>query len=362
MIKDVRISSVQLSVLIMGFLLGSTSIINVASGANQDAWLAFSMGWVGGFILMGMYVYISLLNPSKTLVEMLKDAFGRCLGSAVAVLYIWYFIHLASLVLRNFGEYLVTAIFPETPIIFVIICFALVIAYAVKSGLEVIARMSEVFVPFVPFMLVFIFLLLLSQMHLNYLFPFLEKGFKPVIKSAFAVLSFPFGETVCFLMIFPHLNKRNNLVKIAYLSLAIMGFIILSTVFQNLWVLGGKMVANNYFPSQTVSELIPNIHFDQIIAINLLIGGGVKICICMYAAVMGIAQLFNLEDYKPFVLPTVTIIIALSIWVYDNLFEMFYWAVEIWPYYSVPFQIVIPLLLLIISWIKQKRKQYSRGY
>jgi len=75
----------------------------------------------------------------------------------------------------------------------------------------------------------------------------------------------------------------------------------------------------------------------------------------MYAAVMGIAQLFNLGDFKPFVGPTAAMIIALSIWLYDSLFEMIQFT-EIWPYYSLPFQIVIPLLLLIISWIKQKRK------
>jgi len=361
MIKGVKISGAQLSVLITGFLLGSTSIINVASGAKQDAWLAFGMGWAGGFILMGMYVAISLLNPFKSLVEILKDSFGRYCGSAAAVLYIWYFIHLASLVLRNFGEYLVTAIFPETPIIFVIICFMLVIAYALKNGLEVIARMSQLFVPLVPFTIIFASLLLLSQVNHNYLFPFLEKGVKPVIKTAFTVLSFPFGEAVAFLMIFPHLNERDSLVKVAYLSLAIIGFLIFIAEIRNLLVLGAEMLTNNYFPSQTVSELIPNIHIDQIIAINLLIGGGVKICICIYAAVLGIAQLFNLDDYKPFVLPIVTIIIALSIWVYDNLFEMFYWAVEIWPYYSVPFQIVIPLILLIKSSIKWKKKQEFRG-
>lgn len=157
MSKDVKISSVQLSILIMGFLFGSTAIINVATGAAQDAWLAYVIGWAGGFILIGIYAHISLLNPGRTLIEILKDNFGRYPGSIIAVLYIWYFIHLAALVLRNFGEYMVTAIYPETPILFVIILFALTIAYAVKNGLEVLSRTAEIFFPLLLFSVILMF-------------------------------------------------------------------------------------------------------------------------------------------------------------------------------------------------------------
>lgn len=353
MVKDVKISSIQLSFLIMGFIFGSTAILNQATPARQDAWLAYIIGWAGGFILIGMYSYISVLNPSKTLIEILKDIFGKYLGGIIALLYIWYFIHLAGLILRNFGEYTVTAIYPETPMLFIMICFVLVIAYAVKNGLEVIARVGELFMLFLPIISLLVFFLLISRYDLNNLFPFLERGFKPVLKASFGVLSFPFGETVVFLMLFPHLNKRENIVKVSYLSIAIMGIIILIIILRDLFVLGPDMLARNVFPPHITAKLIPNINVDPLIGINLLIGGVIKISVCLYAAVMGIAQLFNLDDYKPFVLPIITFIIALSIWLYDNLFEMIRWA-EVWPYYSIPFQIVIPLLLLIVSWIKRK--------
>ncbi|MBZ4646965.1 MAG: spore germination protein [Petroclostridium sp.] len=358
MVKDVKISSIQLSFLIMGFILGSTAIVNPAAGARQDSWLAYIIGWAGGFILIGIYVHISILNVSKTLIEILKENFGKVLGSITAILYIWYFIHLAALVLRNFGEYMVTVIYPETPITFIMMCVALLIAYAVKNGLEVVARTSELFVPLLPVTIIFIFFLLIGEYDINNFLPFLENGLEPVLKTAFSVLSFPFGETVVFLMVFPCLNKRENIIKVSYLSVTIMGLITLNVILRFLLALGPDMFTRNFFPAQLTAELIPNVNVDPLIGINLLIGGGVKISVCLYAAVMGIAQLFNLDDYKPFVLPAVAIVVTLSLWVYDNLFEMFRWATDIWPYYSIPFQILIPLLLLMVSWIKKKR-QYN---
>jgi spore germination protein KB len=49
------------------------------------------------------------------------------------------------------------------------------------------------------------------------------------------------------------------------------------------------------------------------------------------------------------------ILTGLSLWVYDSAPEMLAWAIEVWPYYSLPFQIFIPLLLLILSFIKGKK-------
>lgn len=69
---------------------------------------------------------------------------------------------------------------------------------------------------------------------------------------------------------------------------------------------------------------------------------------------MGIAQLFALDDYKPLVIPVAVISVALSIWVFDNVLELIQWGVEVWPYYSILFQMVIPLLLLFVSLTRKK--------
>lgn len=354
MIKDEKISSFQLTVLIVGFALGSTIVANQAADVLQDVWLSFIIGWLGGFILIGMYSYISVLNPSKSLVEILKDSFGKFFGGLISLLYIWYFIHLASLVLRNFGEFMISATLEETPMIFINISFILIIAYAVKKGLEVMARISEVIAPLVAINIILLFFSLIGEYEIKVFLPVLERGWAPVLKTSLSVLSFPFGETVVFMMIFPHFNKRKNIIKVSLISLVIAGLLLLNLIIRNVMALGANMMARYSFPSHAAIGLIPNINLDVVVDINLAAASIIKIGVCMYGAVKGIALLFNLKTYKPLVLPVATIIVVLSIWVYNNILEMFNWAEKIWPYYSIPFQIIIPLLLLIISLVKKK--------
>lgn len=353
MVRDVKISGFQLSMLIIGFIFGSSAIMNPSAGVGQDAWLAYLIGLGGGFILMGIYVLIARLNPDKTLIEILRINFGKYLGSVIALFYIWFFIHLAALVLRNFGEYMNILVYAETPILFIIISYALVIAYLVKSGLEVMGRISEILVPLLPLLVFFLFLALIPVYETSSFSPFLEQGIAPVLKTAFSIVTFPFGETVIFLMIFPYLNKKENTLKSAHLSMLIAGLILINSTVRDLMVLGPDMFFRTVFPPAISTKLIPLAVLDPFIAVNLLIGGGVKISICLFAAVMGITQLLNLKNYKLFVLPTLTITIALSIWVYENTLQMIYWAADIYPYYAIPFQIIIPFILLIISLIRK---------
>ncbi|NLM11416.1 MAG: GerAB/ArcD/ProY family transporter [Clostridiaceae bacterium] len=102
------------------------------------------IGGAGGILLMGIYVALATLNPSKTLIDILRERLGKVAGSILAVLYIWYFIHLASLVLRDFGEFICTVTFPKTPMVVVIGAFAITLVYVINGGIEVIGRIASV--------------------------------------------------------------------------------------------------------------------------------------------------------------------------------------------------------------------------
>jgi spore germination protein KB len=93
---------------------------------------------------------------------------------------------------------------------------------------------------------------------------------------------------------------------------------------------------------------------EPLIDINLLIGGGIKISICIYAAAKALSQVFGIGDYRKLVTAVTTFSVVLSVWVYENQLEMFEWAQKVWPYYSIPFQVVIPFILFVLSLKKGK--------
>lgn len=359
--EKARISSLQLFLLITGFLFGSTLILNPATGAKNDGWMAILIGGACGTLLLAVYASIALLNPSKTLVEILRDRFGKVIGNIIAILYIWYFIHLASLVFRNFGSFMLTTTYPKTPLEVIIAVFALVVMYAVNSGVEVVGRMSEILVPFVPVIVVIISLGILTVHDFTAFLPVLENGISPVIKASLNLLTFPFGETIVFLMIFPHLNKRENLKKVSTLSALSATGLFLFIFFRDITVLGSHLIYQATFVPHLTSVLIPGINLEPLFNVNLIIGGSIKVVICMYAAVNGLNQLIGANDYRKFTTAVATFCVVLSIWVYENIFEMFDWAENIWLYYSIPFQIVIPLMLLFLSLIKKGNPAHEKS-
>ncbi|SCY32014.1 GerAB/ArcD/ProY family transporter [Alkaliphilus peptidifermentans] len=354
MYKKAQISSTQLSILMIGFILGSTIIIVPGSNAMQDAWIAYLAAWIGGFLLFSCYYLLYKKFPQKTLVEINHILLGKWLGTIVNILYIWYFIHLASLVLRNFGEYTLTVTLPETPLWFIMACYVFVTGYSVRSGLEVTARTAELIIPFIFIFQVGIFLILLPYFDISNLKPILAEGLQPVLMASFSVLTFPFGETIILLMILPYLHSSGSVKKTYIFSFLLAGSILLMGIIRDLSVLGADEIARTLFPPHYTIQQIPDLNIDALIGVFFFISGGTKICICYLAATIGIAQLTNSHDHRPFVIPVGIILLGLCIWIYESAPQMLNWAIEIWPLYSIPFQIVIPLMLLIISFFRTK--------
>jgi len=356
MIKNDRISSLQLCFIIVAYIFGSVAISSPTRIAQQDFWISHMIGWGGGFLLITMYATIALLNPNKTLIEILKVHFGKYLGSFIGLLYVWYALHIASLITRSFGEFMVTVNYSSTPILVIYLSMLIPIVYALKKGLEVSARTNQMTIIMLIFMLLIIFVLSIPLYNKKFLLPPFEHGFKPILTGGLHLLAFPFGETVLLLMIFPCLNDQKKLVKVSNIGVLIAGFMLLLSNLRDLLVLGPDIVDRHLFPPHVSVAMMPQVVVEPIVSANLLISSGLQGFICIYCALIGIAQLLNLDDYKPFILPICSFVITLSFWIHESYPEAFTWSVKYWLPYSVPFQIIIPFILLVISIIKKKTK------
>lgn len=356
MTREIKISSTQLTLLMIGFLFGDFNIMAASKAAYQDSWIAFIIGWLGGTVLIAIYIKIAILNPSKNLIEILQEIFGKPIGGFLSILYIWYFIHISSLVFRSFMEYMVTVNYPETPILYPLILSMIVIIYITKSGFEVTARLLSFVVSLLLIFTITLGFTLINRYDFMHMLPLLEDGWKPVLTVGYSIMTFPFGETVVFLMIFPLLNNQRKLKKSATLAVGLGGIILLSTVVRDLLVLGPDLLFRTVFPPHIVGSLVPVVALEPVLSTNLLISGGAMVLPLIYGALKGIQELFKLDDYNPIVLVMIALITSLTIWVYDSIPEMFEASKEIYPYYAIPFQIIIPLIILMVSLIKKNRK------
>jgi spore germination protein KB len=358
--KIEKISAFQLFLWMLTFTFGDMTIINsaIGHGAGQDSWIGFCIGWAIGIILMMLYMAIIKLYPSRTIVEMLRDSFGKHLGTLLGICYIIYFTYAASLVVREFGEYIYLVNFPDTPIIYLMSILLLLATYAVRSGPEVIGRIVGILGIIFPIFILIVSLLLIPHLEFNNLLPVLEHDWKPILSGALSSVAFPFGELVIFMMIYATVNNNKNIKKAAFSSMMIGASIIFSALLRDIMVLGPELIDNLTFPAQTSSELIPDpVNISPLVAINLLIGSSVETSTYLYAITKGTTQLLNLEDYRPFVLPIAALLLILSMWNYQSIFEFFNSVSQVYVYFAVPFQVIIPFSILIISWTKKKSKK-----
>lgn len=160
--EPVKINARQLFVLIVLFEHGSAIVIPLGVGAKQDVWLAILLGLIFGLLLFFVYYHLYRYYPDAPLTAYAQYIAGPWIGNVLAFIYIVYFLYIASRVLRDFGELLLTFAYPETPLFILNAIMMLAVMYGVYKGIEVVARTGELFLTFLYLLAVSGFILIIS--------------------------------------------------------------------------------------------------------------------------------------------------------------------------------------------------------
>jgi spore germination protein KB len=358
--EEDKISGGQELLLMLNFLLASAFIIipaAVVTGAKQDGWMAIVLAVLTGIGIAMLYTTLGLRFPRQTLVQYAQLTLGRIPGITVGLLFMWFALHLGALVLRNFVDFLAVTLMPDTPHIVFHVSIMLVIVLALYGGLEVLCRFNQILTCIVVISIILIIFLTatIKDFDLKNLLPVLEGGFMPVLKTSLIPITFPFGETVLFTMILPYIIKQEDAKK-NHAAAMIGAGILLTLVTLAVLAVFGSGAANYLYPTYSLSRNISIASIvERVEAVPIsiwILSGFIKIAVCLYAFVTGSAQMLNLKDYRPLILPSGVIMIALSVLVYENIMEQIGFATKIWPVYSIPFEIGIPLLILIVAVVR----------
>ncbi|MFJ5622692.1 GerAB/ArcD/ProY family transporter [Peribacillus loiseleuriae] len=363
--EKAKISAYQLFVLIVLFELGSALLIPIALEAKQDAWLAILLGMAGSFFLFLVYYRLFHYYPDILPTEYMQKIVGKSFGKFLAFLYILYFMYLAARVLRDFGEMLITFAYPRTPLFIVNALFLLVIIYSTRKGIEVVARTGELIFVLIFFLGISgnILIFISGIIDFKNLLPVLEEGIMPVLKTTFTqTLYIPFGEAIVFAMILPYLNQSKKAKFAGLFALGLSGLILAFIMVINISVLGVNLTARSQFPLLSTIQTIQINGFlerlDAYFMITLIFGGFFKISLYFYGAVTGIANLFNFKAPSRLVYPIGIVILLLSITIASSYAEHISEGTKfIQLPIQLPFQVIIPVLLLIIAFFKHRKKR-----
>lgn len=356
-----KISTRQLFSLMVLFEIGSAIVVGLGMKAKQDAWLAIILGMVSGLVLFFVYGYIFYQYPKLPLTSCIQKILGRYFGTLLAFFYILYFMYIASRVLRDFGELIVTTTLDGTPLIMVNLLIVLAVGYGIYLGIEVLGRAGEIFfMVMITLVLFFGSLVFISDLpKIENLQPVLEGGLKPVLATVFPLtLTFPFGEMIVFNMFLPYLNKPKEGIKTGLYAIMLSGFLLSSIIAINISVLGAHSAANATFPLYKTIQKINIGNFiqrlDIIAIITLIIGGFFKIGIFSYGAVIGLGDLLKVKKHDKLIYGVSIVILIGSSQIASNFSEHIEIGLEKVPMYvHIPLQVVVPLLLLFVTFIRK---------
>jgi spore germination protein KB len=241
------------------------------------------------------------------------------------------------------------------------------IIYAIHKGFEVLARVGEIFfgVVYLTAILGMLLIVFSGLIHFGNLKPILENGLKPVIKIVLTqTITFPFGEMVVFTMLLPFLRDKKKVKIVCIGGMILSGINITITVVVNISVLGVALFYRSTFPLlQTVGRIqIADFieRLDVLFMLYLIIGGFFKISIFFYAAVAASADIFQIPNQRKIGFPLGLIVLFASVTIASNYAEHIKEGLVIVPVYlHWPFQIIIPLMLLVIAFFKNRNKKKS---
>ncbi|MEC0151707.1 GerAB/ArcD/ProY family transporter [Paenibacillus macerans] len=225
--------------------------------------------------------------------------------------------------------------------------------------------MGELIFPIVVVMFIIETVLLFGSdvLHFDYVQPILERGWEPVWKVVYPNgITQPFGETIALAMFWPDVKNREKITKITFLATLLAGFMITGFDFLAILVYG-DLFSRFLYPLYTLLSMISIGKFIE----NLQMFGVmyffmtalIKNVVNLLVALRGIQQLTKMKDYRVLVIPAAAIALFLGMTMSKNIAEHIYFQHYkiLVPYFWVPMFLVLPAILLIVTWTRQKLRK-----
>lgn len=355
-----KISIYQFFILMTLVPYGSASLFFLIPEARQDVWIAIILYSLAGILLQIMYISLYNKYPGETPITYMPKIFGKLLGSILSVLYIIFFTYEAARVFRDFLELIASFALRHTPMIVFGSVFIITIIYALYNGIENIASLAQLYFLIVIIVKILTVILVISTENLfklYYLKPVLSEGIIKLLKESWPLITYPYGETMVLTMLYPYVIENQKIKKAAVLSILTEALFLQHSSMLFICTLGPTFATLTNFPLLQTYRLIQIGDFlsrlDIIYILLFLLGGFFKICVYLYAAVLGCSQILKLKNTKFLSIPFGIIVLITSLVIAKNYPEHIHTGqVYVVKYLYVVMFIIIPSITLLIYYIK----------
>lgn len=324
-------------------------------------------GWVSPVVCILPFIALILMIDSilkrykdMSMSDIINTVFGKYLGMLINIIYLLWTVWLLAMYTRYYSERLTSSIYPNINGNVLLILLLIPVAYMLRSGFTVIARMSEVLLPFIGAMLVMLSAFLVGNVRAENILPVYFNDIVPVINAGSAAVGIL---AYLFLMFFLS-DKIVNLKSFrtfGYIAAYVNISSLILLTFITIGVLGSSVTKRAGMPVLTVVKqisLLDTIENIEAIIVAIWIFADFTLISTFFVIALNlIKSIFRLTDIKPLINTLVALIYFLSMGMCNNKFELEEFSNKL----LIPMNIILGYIFPTVLFVLTRLKKGSKG-
>lgn len=294
-----------------------TSLLTLTSydGTRQDAWLAALLTGILAPLITWAIMSLGVLFPGQTFVQYAPRILGRFWGTIASILYLLFLLERMAFLIRVFGGMLAISIYTVTPTVVFWVLTSFVAAIGVRYGIEVIARMADIFTPLYLTVTVVVVVVSIPLWDTRWILPVMARGPAPVVLGAVTPIGL-FVEQVYLLMLMPLVDDARRARAVATWATAAVALTKLVLVLMVLFSFGPFEAPRLSLPVYELARLLSlgelYERLDVIPMITWSMSMQLELYVLLYVLAKGIGQLFGVGDFRSLAFPVVALALCLT--------------------------------------------------
>ncbi|MDB5083549.1 MAG: hypothetical protein JWN30_435 [Bacilli bacterium] len=313
----------------------------IIATSRQDAWLSYLPAFLIMVIPLWMLSKVMHRFPDQDLFSVLKSRFP-IVGSMLTSFYLLFFFFILIRDFRMFIDFISVALLQRTPLTVIGGLVILTCILSARSGVQVVARMHELFYPLLMLITVILPFLFYAGTDIRWMQPVLAQGVKPVLHGSWLAVSY-IGEIIILPFI---VSNRTFQLKQGLISLLIGAYMLEMLVVLNLLVLSPNLASRMMYPNYElarevrVTEFLDR--FDSILVTFWLPALFQKISLMLNVICHGIKQMMPGVQERSLSTSLGILAFVCGFWFFENPLQLLNLNGG-WPAVALIFEILLPL-------------------
>ncbi|MCA1029511.1 spore germination protein [Bacillus timonensis] len=358
--KD-RLTDVNMFSFIISAMIGIRLLTlprDIAKFADNNSWVSVLVMGSLAYLMGYIFYYLGVRYPLNNFSQILEKVFGTLIGKMIQIGIAIYTISSIGLGLRNVSDGIKMYLLDSTPRFWIMLLMIVAFVYALKNGVKTISTLADMFVPFV---LLFLFLLIIASIKAadpGNLLPVFHGGFMPIFQGSVKMID-PFLTVGIIGYVLPNFIEPKKTKKWIFFAISVSIICYLGIVTMCIMVFGSEELHYLIYPTLTLAKNIKvDIQvFERIESLFMAVWIPISFTTLLqfyFVSTLNLKALFNCKKSSIIIIVQLLLFFPLALKI-ESVTKLFlYFKYVEWLALFLGF-VVLPLAF-IIEWIKGRSK------